>query len=79
MPPPPEADAQYLRYAIVILSALAAEDGARERAADRIGIPVRTLSRHIEQLGLAALCASEGESAIWSRSARSGRRKPQPG
>jgi hypothetical protein len=70
-------DGQYLRHAIAILSALAVEDGARERAAERLGIPVRTLSRHIDQLGLGALCASEGESAIWSRSKRSGRRKLQ--
>jgi hypothetical protein len=62
---------------VAILSALAAEGGARERAAERLGIPARTLNRHIDQLGLGPLCASEGESAIWSRSARSGRRKPQ--
>jgi hypothetical protein len=77
---PPSADgAAYLVYASAILAALAAEDGARERAAVRLGIPVRTLSRHIEQLGLGELCASEGESAIWPRSRRQPRREQQPG
>lgn len=79
MPPPPNADVQYLRYAVTLLSALAAEGGARERAAERLGVPIRTLSRHIEQLGLADLCASDGESAIWPRSVRQPRRDPQPG
>jgi len=70
MPPPPDADMQYLRYAAKILTALAIERGARERAAIRLGVPLRTLTRHIDQLGLGALCASEGESAIWPRSVR---------
>jgi DNA-binding NtrC family response regulator len=78
MPPSDEGRA-YLAYAATILSALAAEGGARERAAVRLGIPVRTLSRHIEQLGLGELCASSGESAIWPRSGRQPRRDRQPG
>lgn len=78
MPPSDEART-YLAYAAAILAALAAEGGARERAAARLGIPVRTLSRHIDQLGLGALCASEGESAIWPRSVRQPKRDPQPG
>jgi hypothetical protein len=69
----------YLAYAAAILAALAAEGGARERAAARLGIPVRTLSRHIDQLGLAALCASDGESAIWPRSVRQPKKGEQPG
>lgn len=77
--PPSDDGRVYLAYATTILSALAAEGGARERAAVRLGIPVRTLSRHIDQLGLIALCASEGDSAIWPRSARQPRRDPQPG
>lgn len=78
MPPSDEGKA-YLAYAAAILGALAAEGGARERAAVRLGIPVRTLSRHIDQLGLGELCASEGESAIWPRSGRQPRRGQQPG
>lgn len=77
--PPSDDGRAYLAYAVAILSALAAEGGARERAAGRLGIPVRTLSRHIDQLGLGPLCASEGESAIWPRSARQPKRDPQPG
>lgn len=76
MPPNDEGRA-YLAYAAKILSALAVEGGARERAAVRLGIPVRSLNRHIEQLGLGDLCASEGESAIWPRSVRQPRRDPQ--
>lgn len=79
MPPPPDADVQYLRYAVAMLSALAAEGGARERAATRLGIPVRTLSRHIDQLGLGELCDSAGQSAIWPRSKRQPKSDPQPG
>lgn len=79
MPLPPDADALYLRYAVAILSALAAERGARERAAIRLGIPLRTLSRHIRQLGLDELCASQGESAIWPRSVRQPGPEEQPG
>jgi hypothetical protein len=79
MPPPPGDGPIYLAYAVTILAAFAAEGGARERAATRLGIPVRTLSRHVEQLGLADLCASEGESAIWPRSARQPKRGDQPG
>ena len=79
MPPPPDADTQYLRYAVAILSALAAEGGAVERAAQRLGVPVRTLYRHIDQRGLGELCASEGPSAIWPRSKRQPKRDPQPG
>lgn len=75
MPPSDEGRA-YLAYAAQILSALAVESGARERAAVRLGIPPRTLTRHIDQLGLGKLCASEGESAIWPRS---GRQPKQPG
>lgn len=76
---PPSVDgAAYLAYAATILGALAAEGGARERAASRLGVPVRTLSRHIEQLGLGALCASEGAAAIWPRSGRQPKRDPQP-
>lgn len=67
----------YLSYAATILSALAAEGGARERAAVRLGVPVRTLTRHIDQLGLGALCASEGDSAIWPRSVRQPGRREQ--
>ena len=78
MPPGDEGRA-YLAYAAAILRALAVEGGARERAAVRLGIPVRTLSRHIDQLGLADLCASEGESAIWPRSGRQPPRDRQPG
>jgi DNA-binding NtrC family response regulator len=74
--PPSDDGRAYLAYAVAILSALAAEEGARERAAERLGIPVRTLSRHLYQLGLSALCASEGELAIWSLSRRQPR---QPG
>lgn len=77
--PPSDDGRTYLAYAVTILSALAAEAGARERAAVRLGIPVRTLSRHIDQLGLADLCASEGESAIWPRSVRQPKRDPQQG
>jgi hypothetical protein len=74
--PPSDDGKTYVAYAVTILSALAAEDGARERAAKRLGIPVRTLSRHIDQLGLGDLCAAEGQSAIWPLS----RRQPkQPG
>jgi hypothetical protein len=79
MPPPDVAGMEYLRYGVTILAALAAEGGARERAAARLGIPVRTLSRHIDQLGLGDLCASEGESAIWPRSRRQPSREEQPG
>ncbi len=79
MPPPDVAGMEYLRYGVTILAALAAEGGARERAAARLGIPVRTLSRHIDQLGLGDLCASEGESAIWPRSRRQPPREEQPG
>jgi hypothetical protein len=79
MPPPPDADTQYLRYAVAILAALAEEGGAVERAAQRLGVPVRTLYRHIDQLGLGELCASEGQSAIWPRSKRQPKRDPQPG
>lgn len=78
MPPSDEGKA-YLAYAAKILAALAAEGGARERAAARLGIPVRSLNRHIDQLGLGELCASDGESAIWPRSGRQPRRTPQPG
>jgi hypothetical protein len=77
--PPSAEGAVYLAYGAAILAALAAEGGARERAAARLGIPVRTLSRHIGQLGLANLCASDGESAIWPRSVRQPKRDPQPG
>jgi hypothetical protein len=77
--PPSDDGKAYLAYAATILSALAAEGGARERAAVRLGIPVRTLSRHIDTLGLGELCGSEGESAIWPRSARQPKRDPQPG
>lgn len=77
--PPSEEGKAYLAYAAKILSALAAEGGARERAAERLGIPVRTLTRHIEQLSLAKLCASDGESAIWPRSGRQPQRDPQQG
>jgi hypothetical protein len=69
---------QYLRYAVEILAALA-EEGAVERAAVRLGVPVRSLYRHIDQLGLGELCASEGQSAIWPRSRRQPKRDPQPG
>lgn len=79
MPPPRDADMQYLRYAVALLSALAAEGGARERAAARLGIPVRTLTRHLDQLGLGKLCASDGESAIWPRSVRQPPPDEQPG
>lgn len=79
MPPAPDADVQYLRYAVALLSALAIERGARERAASRLGIPVRSLNRHIDQLGLGELCASEGESAIWPRSVRQPPPEEQPG
>ncbi len=75
---PPSADgAVYLAYAATILAALAVEGGARERAAARLGVPVRTLSRHIDQLGLGELCASGGESAIWPRSGRQPKRDGQ--
>jgi hypothetical protein len=74
--PPSDDGSTYLAYAVTILAALVAEDGARERAAKRLGIPVRTLSRHIDQLGIGALCASYGESAIWPLSKRQPR---QPG
>lgn len=77
--PPSEDGKVYLAYAAKILSALAAEGGARERAAARLGVPVRSLNRHIDQLGLGDLCASDGESAIWPRSGRQPRRDPQPG
>ncbi len=77
--PPSDDGKAYLAYAAALLSALAAEGGARERAATRLGIPVRTLSRHIDQLGLGDLCASEGQSAIWPRSSRQPKRDPQPG
>lgn len=77
--PPSEDGKVYLAYAAKILAALAIEGGARERAAVRLGIPPRTLTRHIEQLGLSDLCASDGESAIWPRSGRQPRRDPQPG
>ncbi len=76
MPPSDEGRA-YLAYAAAILAALAAEGGARERAAVRLGIPVRSLNRHIDQLGLGELCASDGESAIWPRSGRQPRRDSQ--
>jgi DNA-binding NtrC family response regulator len=80
MPPPPNVEGmEYVRYAVAILSALAAEGGAVERAAPQLGVPVRTLYRHIEQLGLSELCASEGQSAIWPRSRRQPKRDPQPG
>lgn len=68
--PPSDEGRVYLAYAAKILGALAAEGGARERAAVRLGIPVRSLNRHIDQLGLGELCASDGESAIWPRSGR---------
>jgi len=74
--PPSDEGKVYLAYAVKILAALAVEGGARERAAERLGIPVRTLSRHIDQLGLGELCASVGESAIWPRSVR---QPKQPG
>jgi len=77
--PPSDEGKVYLVYAAKILSALAAEGGARERAAVHLGVPVRTLNRHIDQLGLGELCASEGESAIWPRSVRQPKRDPQPG
>jgi hypothetical protein len=77
--PPSDEGRVYLSYAVKILATLAIEGGARERAADRLGIPVRTLTRHIEQLGLAELCASSGESAIWPRSVRQPKRDQQPG
>lgn len=77
--PPSDEGRLYLAYAAKILAALAIEGGARERAAVRLGVPVRTLNRHIDQLGLGALCASDGESAIWPRSVRQPRRTPQPG
>jgi DNA-binding NtrC family response regulator len=79
MPPPADADVKYLRYAVALLSALAAEGGARERAAARLGLPVRTLTRHLDQLGLRDLCASDGESAIWPRSGRQPPPEPQQG
>lgn len=77
--PPSDDGRAYLAYAATILTALAAEGGARERAAIRLGIPARTLSRHIDQLGLGEFCSSEGESAIWPRSVRQPRHDPQPG
>jgi len=77
--PPSDEGRSYLAYAAKILSALAAEGGARERAAARLGIPVRSLNRHIDQLGLGELCASDGESAIWPRSGRQPKRDPQLG
>lgn len=77
--PPSDEGRVYLAYAAKILAALAVEGGARERAAVRIGIPVRSLNRHIDQLGIAELCASDGESAIWPRSGRQPKRDPQPG
>ena len=85
--PPSDDGKVYLAYAAAILRALAeARDargepvpGNRTRAAEALGIAPRTLDRHIEQLGLADLCGSEGQSAIWPRSARQPKRDPQPG
>jgi hypothetical protein len=85
--PPGAEGALYAEYVVAILSALRdARDelgepvpGNRERAAATLGIPVRTLSRHIDALGLADLCGSEAQSALWPRSGRQPRRQPQPG
>lgn len=72
--PPSDDGRTYLAYAAALLSALAIEGGARERAALRLGIPTRTLTRHIDQLGLGKLCASEGDAAMWPRSGRQPKR-----
>jgi hypothetical protein len=78
MPPPPDADTQYLRYAVAILRALAdARDqngvptpGNRRHAAAALGISVRALSEHIDALGLRELCRADGQSALWPLSSR---------
>lgn len=87
MPPPPDADTVYLRYGIAILRALAdATDesgepvpGNRRRAALALGIGARTLDEHIKALGLDVLASSNGQSALWPRSARQPKRGEQPG
>lgn len=87
MPPPPDADTAYLRYAVSILRALAdATDengepvpGNRRRAALALGIGARTLDEHIAALGLGPLANSDGQSALWKRSTRQPKRGSQPG
>lgn len=85
--PPSTEGALYVEYAAAILRALAEATndageptpGNRERAAATLGIPVRTLSRHIDALGLGDLCGSDAQSALWPRGGRQPRRRGQPG
>ncbi len=87
MPPPPDADTVYLRYAVAILRALADATGEngepvpgnRRRAALALGLSDRTLDEHIKALGLDVLARSDGQSALWPRSARQPPRGKQPG
>jgi transcriptional regulator with GAF, ATPase, and Fis domain len=61
-------------YAVRLLSALSAANGNTGAAAEALGMSRRTLDDHIARLGMRDL-----QSAIWSRSDRQPRKKPQPG
>lgn len=67
-------EAAAVAYAVRVLSALSAANGSTEGAAQALGMSRRTLDDHILRLGMRNL-----QSALWSRSDRQPRKKPQPG